>query len=177
MAEHIKNTKTHDELIVKLINIQGLSQTKTTEIENEMNDDTIFCITETQHKYQRTHFQENTHKICSWRDEDKKGGGLMVLHKEGRHIQCKKEDSDHSDVLYVRCKFQNTEIVIILVYMSTNDKTRNKCIQQKVESILRKEEQGSLLLLGDFVGHLGFLGPQQCDENGKMYSVGWMIGT
>ena len=62
MAEHVKNTKRHDKLIVKLINIQGLSQTKTAEIENEMNDDTIFCITETQHKYQRTHFHENTHK-------------------------------------------------------------------------------------------------------------------
>ena len=28
VAEHIKNTKKHDKLIVKLINIQGLSQTK-----------------------------------------------------------------------------------------------------------------------------------------------------
>ena len=92
----------------------------------------------------------------------------MVLHKESSHTQCKWEDSDHSDVLYVRCKVHSIEIVIVLVYMSTNDKTLNRCIQQKVENIIRKEEQGSLLLLGDFNGHLGFLGPQQCDENGKM---------
>ena len=169
----VKNTK-HNRLRVKMINIQGLSQTKTTEIENEIGDDTIFCVTETQHKFQRTHFQDGTKAICSWREEkDKKGGGLMLLHKSSSTIESMKMDSRHPDILYAKCKFQAMAICIVLIYMSTNDKARNKEIKQKAEAIIKKEEEHPLLILGDFNGHLGFLGPQQCDENGRMV-VNWL---
>ena len=90
------------------------------------------------------------------------------MYKTSSNIECEKMESGHSDILYVKCKYRTLEIQIILIYMSTNDKTRNKDIRQKTESIIKKEQENPLLILGDFNGHIGFIGSQQCDENGKM---------
>ena len=169
-----RNSNRFQKLRIKLINIQGLTQIKTTEIESETLEDTIFCITETQHKFQRTHTHKSMQSLCSWREErDTKGGGLMIMYKMSSGIECTKLDSGHRDILYVNCKYQALQVRIILIYMSTNNKARNKDIQHKVESILKKEEENALLMLGDFNGHVGFIGPQQCDDNGRMV-LNWL---
>ena len=95
------------------------------------------------------------------------------MYKMSSGIECTKLDSGHRDIPYVNCKYQALQVRIILIYMSTNNKARNKDIQHKVESILKKEEENALLMLGDFNGHVGFIGPQQCDDNGRMV-LNWL---
>ena len=133
-----RNSNRFQKLRIKLINIQGLTQIKTTEIESETLEDTIFCITETQHKFQRTHIHKSMQSLCSWREErDTKGftqgftKGLMIMYKMSSGIGCTKLDSGHSDILYVNCKYQALQVRIILIYMSTNNKARNKDIQHQ----------------------------------------------
>ena len=62
---------------------------------------------------------------------------------------------------------------IVLVYFSVvskqEDNTRNERLKKEVEDIIAKakQEQEVVIILGDFNGHIGLLGKQREDENGK----------
>ena len=51
--------------------------------------------------------------------------------------------------------------------MSVNDNNRNNSIQNKINNILNINENEPVILLGDFNGHTGFLGPQDTNTNGE----------
>ena len=69
--------------MVKLLNIQGLTNEKYGEIHYEVEHYILICLTETQKKIDNIRVEENIKVISSMRRMDeKKGGGLMLLYRE-----------------------------------------------------------------------------------------------
>ena len=56
---------------------------------------------------------------------------------------------------------------IFLVYLATANVNRNKEIIKTIGNNIRKYEEERLIILGDFNGHVGFLGPQDLNKNGR----------
>ena len=54
--------------------------------------------------------------------------------------------------------------------MSTNDAERNKIIRDQIESKINQiqNEDYRLMILGDFNGHVGYIGNQKLDKNGEI---------
>ena len=50
----VNQDKIEDKLEINLINIQGLTQQKQTELEKNMSATSVMCITETQHKLSKS---------------------------------------------------------------------------------------------------------------------------
>ena len=97
---------------------------------------------------------------------DKKGGGLMV--QLGKGIKYQILDSDSSDLLFFEVEVGNTKIKMVLVYMDVVSEERNLKIRRELNNIIeRNVEESNLIVLGDFNGHVGFLGPQDVNRNGK----------
>ena len=153
-----------------LINAQGLTQEKMCEVEEKTDSSTIFCITETQHKRVKVQTLPTTNIICKMRAlNDKKGGGLMVVYKPSNLLKIKEVMCGHDDILVVECKYVDISFKIILVYMSTDDGNRNSRILNYIERLINDfDENESLFLMGDFNGHVGFIGPQDLNKNGKI---------
>lgn len=135
----------------------------------------IFCLTETQYKTDSAKLNSNVTKYINMREvNDKKGGGLMVLHLIGCGIDLSRTSTKSNDLLELRGKIKDIHIRILLVYMSVEsrleDKQRNKSIQkeiiEKIQECQRLENE-AVILLGDFNGHIGYLGNQRLDNNGK----------
>ena len=51
--------------------------------------------------------------------------------------------------------------------MSVDNIVQNKNNMKEIESSIN-DIQGSYMILGDFNGHLGFLGPHQMNKNGEL---------
>ena len=51
--------------------------------------------------------------------------------------------------------------------MSVDSTLQNKTIMKEIESII-EDTQESYMILGDFNGHLGFLGPHPMNKNGEL---------
>ena len=71
----------------------------------------------------------------------------------------------------VRGSIVNKQVRIILVYMSvetkSEDKERNEKIKREIDEKLEENQDTAIMLLGDFNGHVGFLGRQKVDRNGR----------
>ena len=101
-----KENEKKDRTEIRLINIQGLTQIKASEIEELVSENSLFCITETQQRYNKIRFMDNTKYISVMREkEDKKGGGIMVVYKESENVEVKEIKTRDSDVLYVECNY------------------------------------------------------------------------
>ena len=97
--------------------------------------------------------------------KETKGGGLMILYKNTNFL-IKKIETIHKDILVIQCQIYSLELRMILVYMSvTNYDGNNQLIQYVQEHI---ENTKNYIILGDFNGHTGFLGPQSRNKNGDM---------
>ena len=97
--------------------------------------------------------------------QDKRGGGLMVLWKDNYSITLIQVDVAQRDILIIQCKIQRTTFTLVLVYMSVNDYNENKIIYQYIQSNIA--ECPSYIIMGDFNGHTGFLGPHTINKNGE----------
>ena len=88
----------------------------------------ILCLTETQQKVDSVNFSKGIQYETSMRsNDDKKGGGLMILYHESNDVTTVKKYTDtHSDVLVVKLKVYDKYLMIVLVYMSVNDMEKNK---------------------------------------------------
>ena len=51
--------------------------------------------------------------------------------------------------------------------MDVLDQSRNETIRRELNTICKKFENERLIILGDFNGHLGFLGTQVLNANGR----------
>lgn len=101
---------------------------------------------------------------------DQKGGGLMIIWRENEDIIMEKMETKSNDILLVESKVNKMEISIVLIYMSVNDYGRNAEIRKEIKTIVGRAQQNEreIIILGDFNGHLGFIGSQKLDTNGKM---------
>ena len=151
---------------IKLLNIQGLTQVKAIEIERILTKNSIICLTGTQQKLEKINFSQDIRYITSMRSmQDKRGGGLMVLWRDDYSITLTKVDIAQSDILIVQCKIQGTSFILVPVYMSVNDYNKNNNIYQYIQSNL--VDCPNYIILGDFNGHTGFLGPHTMNKNGE----------
>ena len=76
--------------------------------------------------------------------------------------------STHPDVLVANVTLGNCSFRMIITYASTNDDNRNKNIYDVIyKNIENLEINEKLLILGDLNGHIGILGPQKINKNGK----------
>ena len=89
----------------------------------------------------------------------------MVLWKDDDSITLTQVDVAQSDILIVQYKIQSTTFTLVLVYMSVNDYNKNKIIYQYIQSNLA--DCVSYIIMGDFNGHTGFLGPHTMNKNGE----------
>ena len=161
----------------KMINIQGLTKPKYIELEDMLNEEennvNIIVVTETQHKIDKINPSEGAKTISSMREEkDKKGGGLMVIYKDKPEIQMVKVESINKDILEIKGKIYSKHIRMIIVYMDCagdrEGKERNIRIRTELEGkIERIGEKEALIIMGDFNCHLGFIGYQEENENGR----------
>lgn len=158
---------------IKLINIQGLTKVKSLEVEEllkeKRNECCILCLVETQQKYKKVDFSKGVICVEKMRDmNDKKGGGLSVFMNERDGCDIKEKECDNADILKVEVKVRNTVIIMLLTYIDVSDRTRNGKIITKIDEELEKvQDEQLVILLGDFDGHLGFIGPQPLNYNGK----------
>ena len=59
-------------------------------------------------------------------------------------------------------------MVIFVIYLDVKDRERNRKIVEDLERNLEKHEDENIILVGDFNGHLGFIGAQQVNFNGQL---------
>ena len=63
------------------------------------------------------------------------------------------------NILHAELKLGTMQMYIILVYLSCTDFQRNVKIKKKIIDIASKAQNKHTIILGDFNGHMGFLGP------------------
>ena len=172
-----KNGKINNRVCFKMINIQGLTKAKYVEIEDMLNDKennmNIIVMTETQQKIDKINPSKGAKTIMTMREEkDKKGGGLMVIYKEEKELELVKLDTNSKDILDIKGKIYDIDTRIMIVYMDCasdrEGKERNIRIREELERKIEEiGDQEALIIMGDFNCHLGFLGYQEENENGK----------
>ena len=89
----------------------------------------------------------------------------MVLYD--RKIEITSEQTRNSDLLSIQVKKRNYNFHMLVTYMDVKDQDRNEQIRKETREIMGNHEEESILMLGDFNGHLGFIGEQNIDRNGR----------
>ena len=155
-----------------MLNVQGLTQSKMIEIEQIImkNKHKIFCAIETHQTRDHIHFHECLKQISSMRKlGDKKGGGISLFFQEDIFENVEKIPTDSNDILAANICLGTYSFTLIAVYASTNDFNRNLKIYKEIQSIVSKmNETKNILVMGDLNGHVGFIGPQPINRNGKL---------
>ena len=62
---------------------------------------------------------------------------------------------------------ESFHFVLIIPYLSTNNLSRNKQIYIELYQLINNNTDKNILILGDFNGHIGILGPQILNSKGK----------
>ena len=87
--------------------------------------------------------------------------------------------NNNTDLLHVTMQRGSFKLHIILVYFSVvtkpEDKECNKKMKSEIEKMIeaRNENEEPLIVMGDFNGHIGLIGMQKENDNGKMV-LEWM---
>lgn len=160
--------------VIKCINVQGLTNQKYSEIYEEIEEGVIMCLTETQKKFNNIRIGEHLEIVESMREmEDKKGGGLMILYEEREYLSIEKKENGHRDCLEVRGNFGGEVVNLTVVYLRTGSgreelEKNREILHMMRERVEEAEERGEgYIVVGDFNCHLGYLGYQEENENGK----------
>ena len=130
------------------------------------------CLAETQKKVDDIKIVIDVKIIQTM--QDRKGDGLLIMYKEKEKYNLQKKTTRSTEILHVEGKIGKEQIRIVLVYMKTrNDnetKDHNKKLIEEIGQILEEREiqQKATTVLGDFNGHLGYLGNQEENMNGKL---------
>ena len=104
--------------------------------------------------------------------EETRGGGLMLLFKDQKSICVQQAKTKLKDILIVKGMIKKYHITIILVDLSVvigdEEKKTNGDIKKEIRKQIEEcEDEELIILLGDFNGHIGILGDQQINHNGK----------
>jgi len=159
---------------IKFINVQGLTNEKYTEIYREIDEMTIMCLIETQKKVDNIRVGHHLKVINSMREmEDRRGGGIMTIYEENRDKWFDKIDSKHRDCMVLKGRLGREKVNLTIVYLRTgNDRAvveqNREVLMHVMRGVEEAEYRGEVyIMIGDFNGHLGYLGYQEENENGK----------
>ena len=114
------------------------------------------CLTETQKKVDDIKIVKDVKIIQTMREmQDRKGGGLLIMYKEKEKYDLQKMTTRSTEILHVEGEI---------------GKEHNKKIIEEIGRIVEEKEiqQKATIVLGDFNGHLGYLGNQEENMNGKL---------
>ena len=78
----------------------------------------------------------------------------------------KKIETIHKDILIIQCQIYGLEIRMILIYMSVSNYDTNKHLMKYIQDHIQNIK--NYIILGDFNGHIGYLGPQPMNKNGEL---------
>ena len=158
-----------------LLNIQGLTRLKMLEVQKILADEkepVIMCLTETHQKQDKIQLSKGFKKIEKMRDShDKKGGGLMIIYREKDDVEMTIKDTKECDIMEAEVEVGKISFSLTLVYFSVDkteeDRKRNVKLKTEVGRLATASKDKPQIILGDFNGHLGFLGTQQKNHNGE----------
>ena len=92
------------------------------EIEDDMDKETIYFLTETHKRDNSVRMKEDTRSIHKTREiNDKKGGGLMMLWKSDLEMKSRELSTKFKDILIAENNIGRYKFYSILVYMSVTD--------------------------------------------------------
>ena len=140
------------------------------EIEEKImeKENSIFCVVETHQKRNNIHINDNINFLSKMREtKDKKGGGIALIWNKNDAPKVEEIVSSHSDILVSKINIGDCSFYIIVVYMSTNDDNRNCILYKELGKFTEKFLNEKILILGDFNGHIGVVGPQKMNKNGQ----------
>lgn len=155
-----------------------MTNEKLSEVYQEIQTHSILCLTETQKKIDNIRTSDQIKVISKMREVDeRKGGGLMVLYREEEDFYFEKVAGGWNDCLDLRGKMGKENINMSIVYLRTgrerevleHNKNVLEHISRKAEEAERKEEM--YITCGDFNAHLGYLGDQDENENGRLVNL------
>lgn len=151
--------------------MRAMTKSKLTQLLNETEESQnyLICMNETHEKYSSVEIPKNYHTIAKRRDlTDKKGGGLMILKQFiDKMSEMEEIEVKNPDILGIKIHSKGIKFVLILIYMDVKDQKRNDKIRKDIGDVIQKFENNKMIILGDFNGHLGFIGDQRLDLNGK----------
>lgn len=92
-----------------------------------MDENNIGCLSETLKKIRDVNFSNNIVIIEQMREiNDKKGGGLMILHKNNEDIHFDKLESRNQDIFVAQGNIRGWEFKIVLICLSVNKKREKR---------------------------------------------------
>ena len=132
------------------------------------------CVTETQKKVDDIRKSRGIVVRSSMRgEEEQKGGGLMIIYREGEGKNWNKIENGYADILEVEGKIGDLVSRIILCYFRTGAGEEIDRGNRRLRDFIlgRIEQVGGemgMIVLGDFNGHLGYLGEQRENRTGRL---------
>ena len=161
------------ELNIWLLNIRGITQIKMIQLLNAVKEykNNIICLTETHEKYKKVDIPGRYKQVVKRRKlNDKKGGGMMILVDQGMSVDPDTNECQggNPDLLHVKIRAEEgMSLMVMLIYMDTKDQMRNTKLQNDLDKMIEEKEHEKRIVLGDFNGHIGYIGKQKKDINGK----------
>ena len=158
--------------IVQIIylNVQGLTASKYAEIVHMILGDKlrIVCLVEINHKRDNFHVNKDINFLSKYRKiGDKNGGGIWCLWNSKFNIKIEEIQNPNPDILPVNVQISNFNLKLIITYLATNDDNRNNKIYKELDKLSEHKPIDNMLIVGDFNGHIGSLGPQPPNSKGK----------
>ena len=171
LVEYKTKSSISDKVFIKLLNVQCLTQQKMIEIEDHMNlscDNSIICLIETHQKRKTIKISDGIDSLHKMRDvSDKKGGGILTIWRKSQSIKIDMIKSSSPDFMICTVSINQISFILLVIYAATNDVSRNDVLYKEIFSFMMKYEDEKMLIIGDFNGHIGLLGKQKIDKNGR----------
>ena len=161
-------------LAIKLVNVQGLTVAKTIELApllesgGSENDIVIMGLVETHEKFKKVDWGDKILTVSQMRDrDDKKGGGILLL-CNNRDISIEKKEYGNNDLLVVDIKVGSFAFTMMVTYMDVSDRFRNIELYRIMDGVMEEAGNRKVLILGDFNGHVDFIGNHRTNGNGNL---------
>ena len=138
-------------------------------LENEVR---IIGLVETHEKHRRVEWGDHIGVVSEMRyEKDKRGGGLSFITGDREALEMEKQicGEGNSDILRCSVEIGRYKFILVMVYVDTREIGRNERIYAQLNREMESIPEGEdVLVMGDFNGHVGFLGEQERNRNGEM---------
>ena len=139
------------------------------EVEQIVNEENIFLLTETHKRDGSVRNATGLGVIHKTRKrESKKGGGIMAVWKEEEDMEIRQLNCKSEDMLLIETIKAKEKHIIATVYLSVNDIEKNKEMTKELKNITEKYKEEKLMIVGDLNAHVGLIGNQSINQNGRL---------